>query len=45
MYVARYNYVDIDGTMEKVEFIDDYIGLDEDGNEMYLSEDEYLQKV
>ena len=45
MYIARYNYIDANGSMEKIEFIDDYIGLDEDGNDMFLSDEDYLRKV
>ena len=45
MYLARYNYDVIGGKLYKLEFIDDYDGLDEDGLPKYLSEEEYLRKV
>lgn len=45
MYLARYNYDIIGNKLYKTEFIDDYVGSDVDGNPVYLSEDEYLQKV
>lgn len=45
MYLARYNYDVIGGKLYKTEFIDDYVGLDELGNPIYLNEEEYLKKV
>lgn len=44
MYLARYNYDVIGGKLYKTEFIDDYVGLDELGNPIYLNEEEYLKK-
>ena len=45
MYLARYNYEVVDGKLHKIEFIDDFEGYDDNGNPIYLDEDEYLEKV
>ena len=45
MYLARYNYEAVGGKLYKVEFIDDFEGYDDNGNPIYLDEDEYLEKV
>lgn len=45
MFLARYNYESVGGKLYKIEFIDDFEGYDEDGNPIYLDEDEYLEKV
>lgn len=45
MYLARYNYENVGGKLYKVEFIDNYDGLDENGDPIYLDEDEYLEKL
>lgn len=45
MYLARYNYNIINGELVKEEFIDDVDYVDENGNVVTLSEDDYLQKV
>ena len=45
MYLARYNYESVGGKLYKVEFIDDFEGYDDNGNPIYLDEDEYLEKL
>ena len=45
MYLARYNYEAVGGKLYKVEFIDDFEGYDDNGNPIYLDEDEYLEKI
>ena len=45
MYLARYNYEAVGGKLYKVEFIDDFEGYDDNGNPIYLDEDEYLEKL
>ena len=45
MYLARYNYEAVGGKLYKIEFIDDFEGYDDNGNPIYLDEDEYLEKV
>ena len=45
MYLARYNYESVGGKLYKVEFIDDFEGYDDNGNPIYLDEDEYLEKI
>ena len=45
MYLARYNYEIVGGKLHKIEFIDDIDYIDEFGNPIQLSEDEYLRKV
>lgn len=45
MYLARYNYEVVNGKLHKIEFIDDFEGYDDNGNPIYLDEDEYLEKV
>lgn len=45
MYLARYNYEIVGGKLHKIEFVDDIDYIDEFGNPIQLSEDEYLRKV
>lgn len=45
MYLARYNYESVGGKLYKIEFIDDFEGYDDNGNPIYLDEDEYLEKL
>lgn len=45
MYLARYNYDVIGGKLYKVEFIDDYDGIDSNGLPIQLTEEEFLRKV
>ena len=45
MYIARYNYEVIGGDLKKIEFIDDFDKLDENGLPVYLSEEDYIKKV
>lgn len=45
MYLARYNYESVGGKLYKIEFIDNFEGYDDNGNPIYLDEDEYLEKL